>query len=113
MIKVTEKFYKKLYAIKPSKDFTRKEILNYLNKRITSKTITKLSALITMNEMKMIIQCATLKKSFENDDFFFKYYKVLISRSRKKKDNRNHSLMIKRLINLFNCIQKEGEISQN
>ena len=63
--------------------------------------------------MKMIIQCATLKKSFENDDFFFKYYKVLISRSRKKKDNRNHSLMIKRLINLFNCIQKEGEISQN
>ena len=104
VIKIIEEFYKRLYAIKLSKDFMREKILSYFNKRITSKTIIKLSTSITMNEMKMIIQCAILKKSFENNDLFFEYYKVLISRSRKKKRNRNHSLMIKRLINLFNCV---------
>ena len=60
-----------------------------------------------MNEMKTIVQYTILKKSFENNDFLFEYYKMLISRLRKKKGNRDHSLMIKRLINLFNCVQKK------
>ena len=105
-----KEFYKKLYVIKLSKDFARKKILNYLNKRIISKTIIGLSTSITMNEMKMIIQCAILKKSLENNDLFFKYYKILTLRSKKKENNRNHSLMIKKLISLFNYIQKERKI---
>ena len=109
-MRVIEKFYKKLYAIKFSKDFARKKILSCFNKRIISKTIIRLSTSITINEMKMIIQRAALKKSLENNDFSFKYYKMLTSRSRKKKENRNHLLIIKRLINLFNCVQKKGEI---
>ena len=90
----------------------RKKILNYFNKHIISRTIIKLLISITINEIKMIIQRAILKKSFENNDLLFKYYKMLISRS-KKKENQNHSLMIKRLINLFNCVQREKVISQN
>ena len=35
--------------------------------------------------MKTIIQRAILKKSFENNDLLFKYYKILTFRSRKKK----------------------------
>ena len=104
IMKIIEEFYKKLYAMKFSKYFARKKILSYLNKRITSKIIIRLLISITMNEMKIIIQRATLKKSLENNDFFFKYYKMLTFRSRKKKKNRNHSLIIKRLINLFNCV---------
>ena len=103
-MRMIEKFYKKLYAIKLSKGFMRKKILNCLNKRIISKIITELLTSITMNEIKMIIQYTILKKSFENNDLFFEYYKVLTSHSRKKKKNRNHSLIIKRLINLFNCV---------
>ena len=111
-MKIIEEFYKKLYAIKPSKNFMRKKILNYFKKHIISKTITKLSISITINEMKIIIQRAILKKSFENDGLLFEYYKMLIFRSRKK-ENRNHSLIIKRLINLFNYVQKKKVISQN
>ena len=85
IMKIIEKFYKKLYETKPSKDFTKKKILNYLNKRIISKTITKLLTSITMNEIKTVIQRTTLKKSFENNDLFFKYYKMLTLRPRKKK----------------------------
>ena len=99
-----EEFYKKLYAIKSSKDSAREKILNYLNKRIISRTIIKLLTSITMKEMKMVIQYAILKKSLENDDLLFEYYKMLTSYSKKKKKNRNHSLIIKRLINLFNCV---------
>ena len=110
-MRVIEEFYKKLYTTKFLKDFAREKILNYFNKRIISRAAIKLSTSIIMNEIKMIIQRAILKKSFENDDFLFKYYKMLIFHSRKKKENRNHSLMIKRLIYLFNCVQKEGETS--
>ena len=99
-----KEFYKKLYAIKFSKDFARKKILTCFNKRITSKTITELSTSITINEIKIIIQRAILKKSPKNDDLLFEYYKMLTSRSRKKKENENHLLIIKRLINLFNCV---------
>ena len=98
-MKIIKEFYKELYAIKSLKDFARKEILSYFNKRIISKTIIKLSISIIINEIKMIIQRTILKKSFENNDLFFEYYKMLTSRSRKKKKNRDHSLMIKRLIN--------------
>ena len=110
-MRIIEKFYKKLYAIKLSEDFTRKKILSCLNKHIISKTIIKLSTSIIINEIKMIIQRAILKKSLENNDLFFKYYKMLTSRSRKKKKNRDHLLMIKRLINLFNYVQRKREIS--
>ena len=103
-MRVIEEFYKKLYATKPSKDFAREKILNCLNKRISPKTTIELSTSITINEIKMIIQYAILKKSFENDDFFSEYYKVLTLRSRKKEENRDYSLIIKRLINLFNCV---------
>ena len=106
-MKIIEKFYKKLYAIKLSKDFTRKKILSYHNKRIISKTIIRLLISIIINEMKMIIQYTILKKSLENNDLLFKYYKMLTSRSRKKKKNRDHSLIIKKLINLFNCVLKK------
>ena len=99
-----EKFYKKLYTIKFLKDFARKKILSCLNKRIISKTIIELLTSITINEMKMIIQYTILKKSFENNDLLFEYYKMLTFRPRKKKENRDHSLMIKRLINLFNSV---------
>ena len=109
-MRIIELFYKKLYAIKFSKGFAREKILSYFNKCIISRAIIKLSTSITINEMKMIIQRATLKKSLENDDLFFKYYKMLISRSRKKKKNRDHLLIIKKLINLFNCVQREREI---
>ena len=112
-MRVIEEFYKKLYATKPSKDFAKKKILNYLNKRITSKATTELSTPITINEIKTIIQRTTLRKSLENDDLFFKYYKMLTFRSRKKKRNKNHLLIIKRLINLFNCVQKKEEISKS
>ena len=109
IINLTEKFYKKLYATKLSKDFMRKKILNCFNKRIISRIIIKLLTSITINEMKIIIQRTILKKSFENNDLFFKYYKMLTFRSRKKKKKRNHSLMIKRLIYLINCVQREKE----
>ena len=108
-----EEFYKELYATKPSKDFIREKILNYFNKRIISRIIIKLLTSIIINEMKIIIQRTILKKSLENDDFLFKYYKMLTSRSRKKKKNRNHSLIIKKLIYLFNCVQKKKEISRD
>ena len=108
-MRMIKEFYKKLYMIKLSKDFARKKILNYFNKRIISRTIIRLSTSIIINEMKMIIQRATLKKSFENNDLFFKYYKMLTSHLRKKKKNRDHSLMIKRLINLFNYVQRKKE----
>ena len=104
-----EKFYKELYAIKPSKDFTREEILNYLNKRIILRAIIRLLTSITMNEMKIIIQYIILKKSLESNDLLFEYYKMLTFHSRKKKGNQDHLLMIKRLINLFNYIQRKGE----
>ena len=109
-MRMIEKFNKKLYAMKLSKDFTREKILNCFNKRIILKAATELLTLITMNEIKMIIQYTILKKSFENNDLFFEYYKMLTSHSKKKKKNRNHLLMIRRLINLFNCVQKEKEI---
>ena len=80
-----EEFYKKLYAIKLSKDFARKFFLNCFNEHIILRAIIKLLISITINEMKMIIQRAILKKSFENDEFFFEYYKMLIFHSRKKK----------------------------
>ena len=108
-----EEFYKKLYAIKFSKDFAREKILSCFNKRIISRIIIRLLTSITMNEMKMIIQCAILKKSFENNNLLFEYYKMLISHLRKKKKNRDHSLMIKKLINLFNCVQRERETSRD
>ena len=108
-MKIIKEFYKKLYAIKPSKDFARNFFLNYFNKRITPRAIIKLSTSITINEIKMIIQYTILKKSFENNDLLFEYYKMLTLHSRKKKRNRNHSLMIKRLINLFNCVQRKRE----
>ena len=111
-MKIIEKFYKKLYEMKFSKNFAKKKILNCFNKRIISKAITKLLTSITINEIKTIIQYMTLKKSLENNDLFFKYYKILTSRLRKKKRNKNHSLMIKRLINLFNCVQREKETSK-
>ena len=104
VIKMIEEFYKELYETKPSKDSAKKKILNCFNKRITSRATTELLTSITMNEIKTIIQRAILKKSPENDDLLFEYYKMLTSRSRKKKGNKNHSLMIKRLINLFNCV---------
>ena len=108
-MRIIEEFYKKLYAIKPSKDFARKKILNYLNKRITPRAIIRLSTSITMNEIKMIIQRIILKKLFENNGLLFEYYKMLTLRSRKKSKNRNHSLIIKKLINLFNCVQRKGD----
>ena len=55
VIRVTEEFYKELYATKPSKDSAREKILNCLNKRITPRAITKLSTSITINEMKITI----------------------------------------------------------
>ena len=61
--------------------------------------------------MKMIIQCATLRKSLENNDLLFKYYKILTFHSRKRKEDRDHSLMIKKFIYLFNCVQKKRETS--
>ena len=55
--------------------------------------------------MKRIIQRAILEKSLENNDIFLKYYKILTSRLRKKKKEiRNYSLIIKKLINLYNYI---------
>ena len=111
-MKIIEEFYKELYAIKLLKDFARKKILNCLNEHIISRAIIKLLTSITMNEIKMIIQCAILKKSLENDDFFFEYYKMLTFHS-KKNENENHSLMIRRLINLFNYVQKKEVISQD
>ena len=84
-----EEFYKKLYVIKFSKNFKREKILNCFNKRIISRAIIRLLTLITINEMKMIIQFTILKKSLENNDLFFKYYKMLISRSRKKKKSKS------------------------
>ena len=113
IMKMIEKFYKKLYKTKLSKDSARKKILSCFNKRIISKTTIELLTSITINEIKTIIQRAILKKSLENNDFLFKYYKMLTSHSRKKKENKDHSLMIKRLINLFNCVQREGEILKN
>ena len=102
MIKI---FYKNLYVSKLFKDFARKEILKYLNTTIILKTIIKLLILITIDEIKRVIQRAILKKSLENNDIFLKYYKILTSRSRKKKEEiRNYSLIIKRLINLYNYI---------
>ena len=98
-MRIIEEFYEKLYVIKLSKDFMRNFFLNYFNKRIIPRITIRLSTSITMNEMKMIIQRAILKKSLENGDLPFKYYKRLIFRSKKKKKNRDHSLMIKRLIN--------------
>ena len=98
-----EEFYKKLYAIKFLKDFIKKKILSCLNKHIILKTIIRLLTSITINKVKIIIQRAILKKSFGNNDFLFEYYKMLISHPRKK-ENENHSLMIKKLINLFNCV---------
>ena len=103
-MKMIKEFYKKLYAIKFSKNFTREKILNCFNKCIILKAFIKLLTSITMNEIKMVIQYTILKKSFENNDLLFEYYKILTFRSKKKKENRNHSLMIKRLINLFNCV---------
>ena len=103
-MRIIENFYKELYAIKSSKNFLKKKILNSFNKRITPRVTIRLSTSITINEMKMIIQRAILKKSFENNDFFFKYYKMLTFRSRKKKKNQDHSLIIKKLINLFNYV---------
>ena len=104
MIRITKIFYKDLYVSKLSKDFARKEILKCLNTTITLKTIIKLLILITINEIKKVIQRAILEKSLENNDIFSKYYKILTSRSRKKKEIRNYSLIIKRLINLYNYI---------
>ena len=104
-MKVAKIFYRDLYALKLSKDFAKKEILRYLKKRIISKTIIELLALITINEVKRVIQRAILGKSLENNDIFSKYYKMLTSRLRKKKEeNRDHSLITKRLISLYNCI---------
>ena len=80
-----EEFYKKLYAIKLSKDFIRKKILNCFNKRIILRAIIRLLISITINEIKIIIRYTILKKSFENNDLFFEYYKMLTFRSRKKK----------------------------
>ena len=70
-----EKFYKKLYAIKSSKDFMREKILNYFNKRIISRAIIKLSISIIINEMKMIIQRATLKSRPKMMIFFLNIIK--------------------------------------
>ena len=85
MIRVTKIFYRNLYVSKLSKNFAREEILKYLNITIISKTIIKLLILITINKIKRIIQRAALKKSLENNDILLKYYKMLTSRSRKKK----------------------------
>ena len=112
-MKIIEKFFKKLYEMKFSKNFIKIFFLSYFNKRITLKAIIKLLTSITMNEVKTIIQRTTLKKSFENNDFPSEYYKMLIFHSKKKKRNKNHSLMTKRLINLFNYVQKEKKISKN
>ena len=104
-MRIAKIFYKNLYASKLSKDFAREEILKYLNITIILKTIIKLLALIIINKIKRIIQRAILEKSLENNDIFLKYYKILISRLRKKKKEiRNYSLIIKRLINLYNYI---------
>ena len=74
-------------------------------KRIILKIIIKLLALITINEIKRIIQRAILEKSLENNNILLKYYKILTFYLRKKKEeNRDYSLIIKRLINLYNYI---------
>ena len=97
-MRIIEKFYKKLYAIKPSKDSAREKILNCFNKRIISRTITELSISTIIKKMKMIIQRAILKKSLENNDFFFKYHKMLTSHSKKKK-KKSRSLINNQKIN--------------
>ena len=80
-----EIFYRDLYILKLLKDFVKKEILKYLKKRIILKIIIKLLILITINEIKKIIQRAILEKSLENNNIFSKYYKILTFRLRKKK----------------------------
>ena len=86
MIRVTKIFYRDFYALKLFEDFARKEILKCLNTKITLKTIIELLILIMINEIKRIIQRAILRKSLENNNIFSKYYKILISRLRKKKE---------------------------
>ena len=85
MIRIAKIFYRNFYVSKLSKDFAREEILKCLNTTIILKAIIKLLVLITINEIKRIIQRVILEKSLENNNILLKYYKILISRSRKKK----------------------------
>ena len=105
MIRVTKIFYRDLCISKSFKNFAREEILKYLKTKIILKIIIELLILITINKIKKVIQRAILEKSLENNDIFLKYYKILTSYLKKKnKEKRDYSLIIKRLISLYNYI---------
>ena len=112
VMRVAEEFYKELYATKPSEDSAREEILGCLDRCVTPRAATGLSALITVDEVEGAIQRAALGKSPGNDGLPSEYYKVLAPRPRKKAENRDHSLMAKRLTSLFNWVQRERKTPQ-
>ena len=73
MIRITKIFYRDLYVLKLCENFVREEILKYLITIIILKIIIKLLALITINEIKRVIQRAILENSLKNNNILLKY----------------------------------------
>ena len=78
IFKITINYYRNLYDTKILDERVKKQILNYIIKKISLKTILKLKKSILLQKIKIVIRRITMKSSLEKNDLFNEYYKTFI-----------------------------------
>ena len=78
IFKITINYYRNLYDTKILDERIKKQILNYIIKKISLKTILKLKKSILLQKIKIVIRRITMKSSLEKNDLFSEYYKTFI-----------------------------------
>ena len=78
ILKITTNYYQNFYDIKIFDEKIKKQTLNYITKRISSRTISRLKKLISLRKIKIVIRRTALKSLFKKNDLFNEYYKTLI-----------------------------------
>ena len=78
IFKIMMNYYRDLYNIKIFDERIKKQILNYIIKRISSRTMSRLRKSISLRKIEIAIHRTKLKSSFEKNDLFNKYYKIFI-----------------------------------
>ena len=78
ILKIITNYYQNLYDTKTFNKKIKKQILNCITKRISSKTMSRLRKSISLRKIEIAIRRTTMKSSFKKDDLFNEYYKTFI-----------------------------------
>ena len=104
-LRITSRYYQTLYVQKFFDKNARNKILDVITNKIIFKVQANLIKMFNAKDIENFVHRATLKKSFDDDDFQVKLYKSLIKWSKKmKKDDFKFkfTVFIKRLLAMYN-----------